>query len=118
MRVWWPAICALAVLSPACLRACEPASPDANQVLKANLIVRGRVVGSHWEEPASLLVSVAVDEVLKGHAQKALNATSPCALPVKNGEAVVVINGEGRSLVYPIDIYEKDLRSALNGVRR
>jgi len=75
-------------------------------------------VGSHWEKPASLLVSVAVDEVLKGNAPNTLNATSPCALPVKNGEAVVVINGEGGSLVYPMEIYEKDLRSVLNDVHQ
>jgi hypothetical protein len=118
MKVWWPALCALAVLSPACSKACEPASPGANQALKANFIVRGRVVSSHWEEPANLLVRVAVDEVLKGNAPNALDATSPCALPVKNGEAVVVINSEGRSLAYPMEIYGKDLGSALSDVRR
>jgi len=118
MRVLWLVIGVLAAAAPLCSMACSPASPDANEALHASFIVRGRAMSSHWIEPSTLIVRVAVKGVVKGNAPNSLEATSPCALPVKDGETVVVFNIDGQSLVYPTEVYEQDIQSALHGARQ
>jgi hypothetical protein len=117
MKIGWLMISVIAAVIPLCCGACEPASPNTNQAISARFIVRGRAMESRWVQPATLLVHVAVENVIKGRAPTALDATSPCALPVKDGETVIVFNNDGESLVYPIAVYEQDLRSALHSVR-
>jgi hypothetical protein len=115
MRVCWLTVGALVAATPRCSEACEPVSPSASQAFAARFIVRGRVMGSRWIQPATLLVHVAVEGVIKGSAPNTLDAASPCALPVKDGEIVIVFNNDAQSQAYPTEIYEQDLRSALHG---
>lgn len=118
MKVWRLLIYALAALAPLCSKACDPATPDSNQALKATFIAQGTAEGSHWIEPSTLLVRIAVVKVIKGSSPSVIEAASPCALPVKDGETVIVFNSEGRTLVYPTKIYGQDLNAALIDVHQ
>ena len=57
-----------------------------------------------------MLVKVQVLEVLHGKAPATVTAVSPCRLPLKRGERVVVGTYEGRRAAYPADMYEQSFR--------
>jgi len=116
MRFQQMAIGVLVVATPLCSMPCAPASPDAKEALQASYIVRGKAVSSRWMPPMNLLVRVSVNKVIKGHAPRSLEATSLCALPVEDGENVVVFNVDGDLFVYPEKIYGQDIRSAISGM--
>lgn len=91
--------------------ACQIRGPSASYAQLASLIVigqaiEGREVGSGW------VIRVKVNEVLKGQALENLEAISPCGLPIRGGERVVVARISESLIVHPADMYEEVFRAA------
>lgn len=86
--------------------ACPTEPPSFAQVQTATFVAFGRAVSSDWDKPTErLLVRVAVTDVRKGNALDMLVATSPCRVPIKKDEAVVVLQIQSKFLVYPAEFY-------------
>jgi hypothetical protein len=64
-----------------------------------------------------LLVRVQVLEVIHGKAPATVTAVSPCHLPLKPGERVLVATYSGRRAVYPADWYEQSFRTVYRSAR-
>jgi DMSO/TMAO reductase YedYZ molybdopterin-dependent catalytic subunit len=65
-----------------------------------------------FPNPLQLIVRVTVNETLVGEPVRHLEAISPCALPIRDHEKVVVAHIQGKLVVYPADIYEQSFRLA------
>lgn len=117
--------------SAANVAACEPAPPSARG---SDAIFVGYVTGERWPDLEAeyaggakastignargypmLLLRVVQTERLKGNAPHIVEAVSPCALPIKAGERVVVSHSSGGYGVYPAAMVggEQAIRKAL-----
>jgi hypothetical protein len=72
-------------------------------------------MNTQWSyEAPHLRVTVRVNEALRGIAPAEISAISPCALPVREGErVVVVVFKQGYQAVYPADLAEEGLRAGV-----
>ena len=112
-------ILVLALAAPARTLACTPVLPTESMFQDAAIVLIGKAVSSRWVPGArdNLLVSVKTIETLRGTVTDTLEAASPCALPIDDGERVVVVSGVERLFVYPADMYESAARAGVRGGR-
>ena len=59
-----------------------------------------------------LLVRIRTLQLIHGKATPVITAVSPCALPLRVGERVVVATYSGRRIAFPADMYEESFRRA------
>ena len=57
-----------------------------------------------------LLVTVKTIEILRGTAPGTVTAVSPCHLPLRSGDRVVVATYAGRRVAFPAEMYEDSYR--------
>jgi hypothetical protein len=104
---------------PSYVLACSPASPNESMARESKGLFVGTAISSRWsDERPHLKVRVKVTEVLRGKASGEIFAISPCALPINDGERVVVVQYtdgkyEYNQVVYPADMGEKAFRAGL-----
>jgi hypothetical protein len=92
--------------------ACTPATPSASHIARSSIVAYGIAVSDHWDQSStSLRVGVDVKHARKGNAPSSVEALSPCALPIKIGETVVVFMIGDDWVVYPADMYKNVLGS-------
>lgn len=110
----------LVLTMPSYALACSPAYPDESMARESKGLFVGTAISSRWsDERPHLKVRVKVTEVLRGRASGEIFAISPCALPIKDGERVVVVQYEDGKydydqVVYPADMAEKVFRVGLH----
>jgi len=90
--------------------ACTPAIPSAEHIARSSMVAYGIAISDRRDQPStSLLVTVDVKRARKGNPPDSVEARSPCALPIKIGETVVVLLIGNDWLAYPADMYESVL---------
>lgn len=88
------------LIAPVVVVACTPALPSISHFIDSSLIVYGRATAERWDQASSsLYAQVAVQHVRKGAAPGWIEALSPCALPIRVDEVVVVFNFGDRLIV-------------------
>jgi hypothetical protein len=119
MKTLLLALTIVALALPSCVLACSPAYPDESMARESKGLFVGTAISSRWsDERPNLKVRVKVTEVLRGRASGEIFAISPCALPIKNGERVVVVQYKDgqydyKQVVYTAEMAEKVLRAGL-----
>jgi len=104
---------------PSYVLACSPANPSESMARESKGLFIGTAISTRWsDERPQLTVRVKVTEVIRGKASGEIFAISPCALPINEGERVVVVQYEDgkydyNQFVYPADMAEKIFRAAL-----
>lgn len=95
--------------------ACNPVTPDEAMAREASAIFVGTAMSTRCSyDVPHLRVTVRVNEALRGIAPTEISATSPCALPIREGErVVVVVFKQGYRAVYPSDLAEEALRAGM-----
>ena len=99
--------------------ACSPILPseaigrDADRVLIGVTTGNSRKSKNFYEA----LVDIKITEILKGQTANTVTAISPCSLPFKKGEKVVVVSINHQWIVYSADFYEKPIRAGARGGR-
>jgi hypothetical protein len=95
--------------------ACEPMGPSVAYAKEATFAAIGREVGQRtlsYPHPLQLIVRVTVGETLFGEPIAQVDAVSPCALPIRPHEEVVVARIHGNLVAFPADLYEQSFRLA------
>ena len=119
MKTLLLALTIVALALPSYVLACSPAYPDESMARESKGLFVGTAISSRWsDERPHLKVRVKVTEVLRGKTSGETSAISPCALPINDGERVVVVQYEDgkydyNQFVYPADMAEKVFRAAL-----
>lgn len=102
----------LLALSLHVAEACQIRGPTASYAQAVSLIVIGQAIDAR-EVGSGLVIRVKVNEILKGHALETLEAISPCGLPIKAGQRVVVVRIGETLIAHPADTYEEVFRAAV-----
>lgn len=98
---------------PAVSMACTPFAPSVAYARQASFAAVGRAISNRWDSSrGDLVVRVAVDQILVGHAPNNPVGVSPCAVPINDGERVVLAEIDGELVVYPADMYARSFRQA------
>lgn len=111
--------------------ACMPVFPDEEYADEGRNVVIGTVeetyskarpagagipltsTNSYSQRAPELLVKVQVTETLRGEAPANVTAVSPCRLPLRAGDRVVVATYYGRRIAHPADMYEDSFRASV-----
>ena len=94
--------------------ACSPGPMNKQIARQLDSVLIGEVTGSTWNESSyQLLVTVKVQEVLKGNGPSEVDAPFPCFRTVDNGRRVVVLIKGSNPVAWHSEYYETDIRAAL-----
>ena len=108
----------IAVLATPHARACSPPVPTEVLAHNSDFVLVGKATQSiSHEKTAELVVSYEVLEVLAGKAPDSFHALSPCALPIRRGERILVGRVNGMQVAFPALSTEESVRSALRAGR-
>lgn len=113
------ALTIVALALPSYVSACSPNYPNESMARESKGLFVGTAISSRWSDKRPhLKVRIKVTEVLRGRASGEILAISPCALPINDGERVVVVQYEDGKydydqVVYPADMAEKLFRARL-----
>jgi hypothetical protein len=100
---------------PLASMACTPIDPSVTYARKATFAAIGYEAGQRtisFPHPLQLIVRVTIDQTLFGKPVRQLEAISPCVLPIRAHEKVVVARIHGNLLVFPAESYEQSFRLA------